>query len=86
VTITLSVVNPTEHPTPSETEDREATAQYAQIQVIDTGKGILASFLPHVSEYFRQADSTTTRTFGGLGLGLAISLFGRTAWWYGSGC
>ncbi|MDF5707625.1 MAG: PAS domain-containing protein [Nostoc sp. S4] len=44
----------------------------AQIQVIDTGKGITPDFLPHVFEYFRQADSTTTRTFGGLGLGLAI--------------
>ena len=46
--------------------------EQAQIQVIDTGRGISPDFLPHVFEYFRQADSTTTRTFGGLGLGLAI--------------
>ncbi|WP_348251384.1 PAS domain S-box protein [Leptolyngbya subtilissima] len=46
--------------------------QLAQIRVIDTGKGIDPQFLPHVFEYFRQADSTTTRKFGGLGLGLAI--------------
>ncbi|WOD41912.1 response regulator [Nodosilinea sp. E11] len=47
-------------------------AAYAQITVSDTGKGITASFLPYVFDYFRQADSTTTRSFGGLGLGLAI--------------
>ncbi|MCC5629280.1 PAS domain S-box protein [Nostoc sphaeroides CHAB 2801] len=44
----------------------------AQIQVIDTGKGIMLEFLPYVFDYFRQADAKTTRIFGGLGLGLAI--------------
>ncbi len=46
--------------------------QLAEIRVIDNGKGISPNFLPHVFEYFRQADSTTVRRFGGLGLGLAI--------------
>jgi len=44
----------------------------AEIQVQDTGKGINPEFLPYVFEYFRQEDGTTTRKFGGLGLGLAI--------------
>ncbi|AVH70961.1 hybrid sensor histidine kinase/response regulator [Nostoc sp. 'Lobaria pulmonaria (5183) cyanobiont'] len=50
----------------------ERVGTQAQIQVSDTGKGIEPEFLPHVFDYFRQADNTTTRTFGGLGLGLAI--------------
>ena len=43
-----------------------------QIQVTDTGKGIVPDFLPYVFEHFRQEDGATTRKFGGLGLGLAI--------------
>jgi len=43
-----------------------------QIQVSDTGEGIDPSVLPHVFEPFRQADSSTTRRHGGLGLGLSL--------------
>jgi signal transduction histidine kinase/AmiR/NasT family two-component response regulator len=45
---------------------------HAQIQVSDTGIGISPEFLPYVFDRFRQADSTTTRSHSGLGLGLAI--------------
>jgi PAS domain S-box-containing protein len=43
-----------------------------QISVSDTGEGIMAEFLPHIFDRFRQADSSTTRKHSGLGLGLAI--------------
>jgi signal transduction histidine kinase len=46
--------------------------EQAEIVVRDNGTGISPDFLPHVFEHFRQADSTSTRTHGGLGIGLAI--------------
>ena len=58
---------------------------HVEIVVNDTGVGIKSDFLPHVFDRFRQADGSTTRTYGGLGLGLAIvrhlvELHGGTAW------
>jgi PAS domain S-box-containing protein len=43
-----------------------------QIRVIDTGQGIKPEFLPYVFDRFRQGDSSSTRAYNGLGLGLAI--------------
>ena len=45
---------------------------HVEIVVADTGVGIHPGFLPHVFDRFRQADGSTTRNYGGLGLGLAI--------------
>jgi signal transduction histidine kinase len=45
---------------------------FVKIEVQDTGVGIEPKFLPHVFDRFRQEDSSTTRAYGGLGLGLAI--------------
>jgi CheY-like chemotaxis protein/anti-sigma regulatory factor (Ser/Thr protein kinase) len=46
---------------------------FVELSVEDTGQGIKPAFLPHVFERFRQADSSSDRCHGGLGIGLAIA-------------
>ncbi|HJU53644.1 MAG TPA: ATP-binding protein [Pyrinomonadaceae bacterium] len=50
----------------------ESVKSHVEISVTDTGDGIRREFLPYVFDRFRQADGTTARRYGGLGLGLAI--------------
>lgn len=50
----------------------DTDSMYARIAISDTGKGIDPKYLPHVFERFSQAETGTTRTHGGLGVGLSI--------------
>jgi PAS domain S-box-containing protein len=68
----------------------ERLLTHVRIEVSDTGQGIAPEFLPYVFDRFRQADSSTTRRHGGLGLGLAIvrhlvELHGGTVQAYSAG-
>ncbi len=63
----------------------ERVNSHIEISVADTGVGIKPEFIPHLFERFRQGDASTTRKYGGLGLGLSIvkslvELHGGTVW------
>ena len=50
----------------------ERVNSHIEISIADTGVGIRPEFIPHLFERFRQGDASTTRKYGGLGLGLSI--------------
>lgn len=72
ITVCLERIPPSFPPLPLALAPHSLPPSSVRITVSDTGKGISPDFLPHVFDRFRQADATTTRSQGGLGLGLAI--------------
>src|SRR4029079_18102129 len=50
----------------------ERVNSHIELSIADTGVGIRPEFIPHLFERFRQGDASTTRKYGGLGLGLSI--------------
>jgi PAS domain S-box-containing protein len=52
---------------------KQSSKNTVEVQVADTGQGIPVDFLPYVFERFRQADSSSTRKYGGLGIGLSLA-------------
>uniref|UniRef100_A0ACD5GX00 Response regulator n=1 Tax=Desertifilum tharense IPPAS B-1220 TaxID=1781255 RepID=A0ACD5GX00_9CYAN len=62
----------------------QSVNSHIELNVSDTGQGIKADFLPYVFDRFRQADSSITRSYSGLGLGLThCTPFSGVTWRYG---
>lgn len=76
IVVSLSVIDsPSLNHKPFSNHVDISKGRAVQIQIKDTGIGIQKEFLPHVFDRFRQADSTNTRPYKGLGLGLAIARY-----------
>jgi PAS domain S-box-containing protein len=67
-----NTTNETLSPSPRLPLTASPSSGYARLQIIDNGIGMSEDFLPYIFDRFRQADSSPTRSYGGLGLGLTI--------------